>query len=1272
MESANYVNELETPRNDQRLAKVPHPLSHASKLNFFFLSWLDPLIRKGYSSILQESDVWENAKQDSVQVLMEKFYPIWQSVDFEKDKLAFGKAVWKTFQSRMLIAVILLFTSAMLNIVQPFFVKSILQILEDREPIVGWDSPYFLVAGLGILSLTSVSCLDFAMFLTTRIGSNVRSLCIYNVFQSMLYLPNQERQEITSGDVVTLASLDAERMFEAYVLGLHSITATISLVIVMVLVGMELDVISAICGAGFMILSVALSFKLGHYVGHVRQKLLKITSERVRVSSETLQGIRVIKFNCWEQAMAHKLESIRKREIKMLRKFHLIRIINRVMMLTMPNTVAALCFVVHAYLGYSLTVSQTFSVLAFFNAARLPAAVLPNAITFVAEGFASSKRIGRFLRRAPHDIGQCEPNAMQNSTSNASQTVIALSNADFSWSGISEVDKTESMSIKNLPPSDFSLRNISVNIKQNALVMVVGVVGSGKSSLLLALMGEMTQMAGVRNIQGKFSYAGQRPWIQNTTIRKNIMFYDAMDNQRYNDVIRVSHLTDDLTMFPNKDDTEIGEFGITVSGGQKARVSVARALYRHEREILLLDDPLSALDVHTAHGVFQDAILTYASNRTRILVLNSHYQLLEKATNVIVMDNGKIGAIGSYHDIIEQYPQYKAITNPQQVPSTSLSLSEVSVDEMPRSTVNGEKEKEDRVEGAVSRSTYIKYFESSGLNGFLVFSSIILLFSLAQLSQAFSDFWIGQWAKNDGNWLYESIYYYIIIVVLTGILVGIRSAYFIGIAMLCSRKLHDFVFGCVLRAKVNLFFDITPVGRILNRFSRDLDQIDSTLPIYYSTFLQFLFQVIAVFIVCAWTVPIALVVYVPMGIAFRYLQLYYQRTSREIKRLDGITRSPILNMFSESIVGLPMVRAFDMQKRYCSLMATLVDNNTRFFFIFGAAGRWLAMRLDWVSSVLIVTVSAAVLATKDSVNIALAGLAMVYAVQLTTFLQRMVWLANATENTMTAVERLDYYSQLPFEDDPSQSKDVPPQEGRLQLINVCMRYRPGLDLVLVDINLDISPGEKINIIGKSGSGKSSLIAALFRFADCEAMSSILINSVDSRNLSRFALRRQMCIVPQDPMLFGGSLRSNLDPFNDHSDLEVWNALALVQLNELIKTWEFGLDSNIAEMGDNLSVGQRQLVCIARALLREASIVVLDEATASVDMESEKMMHGNFFVNKTVISIAHRLNNIMQCDRVVVMDAGRIIECDAPSILYSQDSMFRKMMKKANVHCNENL
>ncbi|KAH9148047.1 hypothetical protein AeRB84_008456 [Aphanomyces euteiches] len=795
--------------------------------------------------------------------------------------------------------------------------------------------------------------------------------------------------------------------------------------------------------------------------------------------------------------------------------------------------------------------------------------------------------------------------------------------------------------------------------------MVVGAVGSGKSSLLSAILGDIHATSGTRNVHAKFSYVSQESWIQHASVKQNILFDSALDDELYRQVVAACQLHRDFSMLPKGDETEIGERGLNLSGGQKARVSLARAIYHQEADVYLLDDPLSALDVHVANSVFRDCVRGLLGGKTTVLVLTSHYHLLSHADRILLMSDGSIIGDGSYDDIVAKFPHLMNMMPATKVTSVEDQEEQQEDDKKTAKSESTLVAKEDNVKGQISWTSYKSYLGASGYNAYLMAFALTMLYTISQVALSMTDWFMSLWARNDPFSLAYG-WGYVGLAITSIVLVYGRSMFVLLTAILCAKNFHSRVLRNVLSAPVPTFFDVTPVGRILNRFSSDLDQIDSTLPHYGLNVLQFFFNILAVLVVCAASTPWVILLYVPFGALFVYGQRAYNKASNEIKRLDGVTRSPLISIVSETYQGLSVIRAFDKTKSFTDKQRLAVDNNMRFNMTYYISARWFQMRLDVLGALIVGGCAFAAVLTKSSVGLAAAGLSLTYSTQLSILLSRLAVFSSWVDNVMTCVERLNHYNMLEEEDPiPKDELENWPSQGAIAFEGYSMRYRAHLDLVLNDIAFAVEPGHQVGICGRTGSGKSSLMAALFRMVPSSS-GRITIDGVDIASVSLKSLRSGLTIIPQDPVLFSGSVRLNLDPTNDADDADLWTVLKRVHLSDAIPSLEF----EIAEKGSNLSVGQRQLVCIARALLRRSKVVVLDEATANIDPESDCLIQQTMrecFENVTRLIIAHRLDTILDSDRILVLDAGAVKEYGTPSELFAnKDSAFAQLAQHANI------
>ncbi|XP_022253201.1 multidrug resistance-associated protein 1-like [Limulus polyphemus] len=937
-----------------------------------------------------------------------------------------------------------------------------------------------------------------------------------------------------------------------------------------------------------------------------------------------------------------------------------------------------------------LNADRAFVSLSLFNIVRFPLTMLPMLISMIIQASVSFKRMNKYFSSeeldpyVTHDWEEVNPVVVEHGT--------------FTW----------------LREEQPVLKNISVSIPHGALVAVVGQVGSGKSSLISAILGDMEKLEGRVNVKGTISYVSQQAWIQNATIQQNILFGKGMNETHYQQVISSCALETDLDILPNRDLTEVGEKGINLSGGQKQRISLARSVY-HNSDIYILDDPLSAVDSHVGKHIFQNVIGPEGllKNKTRLLVTHG-LSFLPKTDFIIVMKDGLVVESGTYKDLLErngifaevhlQYLQEKSkqgleeseieeleelvakigfteIESQLHRPDSdkedlkhifqsltkqlsqkaalsgdaSLSKTELSLKkgEGVTSTVNGPIKKQFEFEkkliqaetaetGEVKLGVYISYFRAIGVSWVVL---VLITYIGQQAFSVGSNIWLSAWSNDDplpdGSQDVQQ----------TNLRLGVYGALGAGQAvfvllgtfalsfgsMKASNLLHKEILHHILRSPM-CFFDTTPIGRIMNRFSKDIDVLDTTVPTNLRSFMTTLLQVIAILFVISMETPIFLAVIVPIAILYYFIQKFYICTSRQLKRLESITRSPIFSHFSETLSGLNTIRAYRMQERFIEESNKRVDVNQACYYPSTVSNRWLAIRLEFCGNCIVFFAALFAVLGRDSLSPGAVGLSVSYALMVTVTLNWMVRMSSELEANIVSVERICEYSQTPNEAPWITEEHQPPKswpsKGAMKINQLTARYREGLNPVLKEVTCDIKEGEKVGIVGRTGAGKSSLMLTLFRIIEADS-GFITIDGIDISKVGLHDLRSKLTIIPQDPFLFSGTLRMNLDPFMIHSDEELWKAVEHSHLKEFVSSLEAGLDHKIAEGGSNLSVGQCQLVCLARALLRKTRVLILDEATAEIDLETDDLVQATIrreFSGCTILTIAHRISTIMDYNR----------------------------------------
>uniref|UniRef100_A0A2K5RIC2 Multidrug resistance-associated protein 1 n=1 Tax=Cebus imitator TaxID=2715852 RepID=A0A2K5RIC2_CEBIM len=1149
-------------------------------------------------------------------------------------------------------------------------------------------------------------------------GMRIKTAVIGAVYRKALVISNSARKSSTVGEIVNLMSVDAQRFMDLATYINMVWSAPLQVILALYLLWLNLGP-SVLAGVAVMVLMVPFNAVMAMKTKTYQVAHMKSKDNRIKLMNEILNGIKVLKLYAWELAFKDKVLDIRQEELKVLKKSAYLAAVGTFTWVCTPFLVALCTFAVYVTVEEKniLDAQKAFVSLALFNILRFPLNILPMVISSIVQASVSLKRLRIFLSHEELEPDSIERLPVKNGGGTNSITV---RNATFTWA-------------RSEPPT---LNGITFSIPEGALVAVVGQVGCGKSSLLSALLAEMEKVEGHVAIKGSLAYVPQQAWIQNDSLRENILFGCQLEERYYRSVIQACALLPDLEILPSGDRTEIGEKGVNLSGGQKQRVSLARAVYCNS-DVYLLDDPLSAVDAHVGKHIFENVIgpKGMLKNKTRILVTHG-VSYLPQVDIIIVMSGGKISEMGSYQELLardgafaeflrtyasteqEQDPEdngstvmgeeeagVTGISSPgkeakqmengllvtdragkqlqRQLSSSSsysgdISRCHNSTAELQKAEAKQEEtwklmEADKAQTGQVKLSVYWDYMKAIGL--FVSFLSIFL-FMCNHVASLASNYWLSLWTDDpivNGTQEHTKVRLsvYGALGISQGIAVfGYSMAVSIG-GIFASRRLHLNLLDNVLRSPMS-FFERTPSGNLVNRFSKELDTVDSMIPQVIKMFMGSLFNVIGACIIILLATPIAAVIIPPLGLIYFFVQRFYVATSRQLKRLESVSRSPVYSHFNETLLGVSVIRAFEEQERFIRQSDLKVDENQKAYYPSIVANRWLAVRLECVGNCIVLFAALFAVISRHSLSAGLVGLSVSYSLQVTTYLNWLVRMSSEMETNIVAVERLKEYSETekeaPWQIQETAPPNSWPQVGQVEFRNYCLRYREDLDFVLRHINVTINGGEKVGIVGRTGAGKSSLTLGLFRINE-SAEGEIIIDDINIAKIGLHNLRFKITIIPQDPVLFSGSLRMNLDPFSQYSDEEVWMSLELAHLKDFVSALPDKLDHECAEGGENLSVGQRQLVCLARALLRKTKILVLDEATAAVDLETDDLIQSTIrtqFEGCTVLTIAHRLNTIMDYTRVIVLDKGEIQEYGAPSDLLQQRGLFYSMAKDAGL------
>ncbi|CAH1981017.1 unnamed protein product [Acanthoscelides obtectus] len=1290
-----------------------------------------------------------------------------------KTKPSLNRAIFKTFYKRYIFIGILQFFHCMcIRMLQPILLAEYIRYYEagkDKEDSqLGWILSSLIV----VTAFLNILIAHFNTLSCYRIGMRVRVACCSLIYRKLLKLSQASLTQTTAGQLVNLLSNDVQRFDNAsiylhyiWIMPFHFVLAFYILfqsVGLAAIAGMTMIGLQAIPLQGF----------LSRLQGKLRYKIALRTDHRIKLMSEIISGIQVIKLYAWELPFQKVVELARKLELDVITKTSYIKGMSTGMMVFTERLILYVTLVTHVFLGNHLTGDIVFSLAQIFNIVQHYVAFsFPNAIATYSEARVSVQRIEKFLlleETTENEVQLDEiwkPNGLENKTKTGNLKTdksrndvikqddlnneeIAKSNAVDNNTKEAPTDsnnitaKDSQTEVKNnqnqqnstaiiqlddcnaswVGQDTLALENLNLIVKPGSLCCVVGNVGAGKSSLLHLLLKEMPVASGNAEIKGNVSYASQEPWLFNSTIRDNILFGKPYSQDRYDIVVRVCALEADLDQLPSGDKTLVGERGAILSGGQRARVNLARAVYA-EDDIYLLDDPLSAVDTHVGKHLFQECIKKFLKDKTRILVTHQ-LQFLKEADQIVLMKEGKIMEVGKF-DTIENLLCFAE--NNETDTDSNITKKEKPDQELERSVhldsyvgPNADKDAEEEDEliekGAIPTSTYLEYCRAG--TGVAVLILLIILLMMAQMASNACDLWLRHWTNNEeiralhahrqylnNNTLTfednttlayivtdnetEPLSYdddpvviyleidektrnmYIIVytfcILLSIILTSVRSLLYYKVCMNTSKALHNNMFACILQAPMR-FFDTNPSGRILNRFSKDMGAIDELLPTAALDAIQICLVLFGILTMVFVVVPLMIVPALVLSVLFYFCRSIYLASAQDIKRLEGITKAPVFSHTSSTLYGLTTIRSSKAERIITKEFDTLQDQHTSTWFLYLASSEAFGFYLDMISTVFLAFVTFQFLVFQSGFTLSgNVGLVISQSLILAGMLQFGIRQSAEVANNMVSVERVLQYTKLDKEDSFQSINRTNvdkswPHQGKILFKNVYLRYAADEMPVLKNLNLEIRPKEKIGVVGRTGAGKSSLIAALFRLAPLEG--TISIDDVDTSTVDLKLLRTKMSIIPQEPVLFSATVRYNLDPFDAYDDATLWNALENVKLKSYIKD----LSQEVNEGGSNFSVGQKQLICLARAIIRNNKILVLDEATANIDENTDQLVQAAIrsnFCECTVLTIAHRLNTITDSDRVLVMHDGQAVEFGPPSeLLANQEGVFARMVREA--------
>lgn len=1322
-----------------------YPFLKTNPLSEALFLWLNPILRVGYKRTLTPNDLYAldgknsitetfplfehhlnailekdraNAKKENPELtdqeLLEREYP----------KNAIIIALFKTFKWRYIAANVVKTLGDIALVLNPLISKALINHVEKKmyfpDTPNGQGIGYAL--GVSFMLLANGLLTNHFLHLSITVGAHCKGILTTAILNKSFKANAKSRHEFSSGAVTSLMATDLARIDLAIGFQPFAITVPIPVAVSIALLIVNIGV-SALAGIGVFLIAIVMISGLARSLLKMRREANQYTDGRISYMREILQNMKIIKFYSWEDAYENSVIKERTSEMKIILKMQSIRNFLLAFALSLPSLISMIAFLVLYGVSNNRSPADIFPSISLFAVLAQQTMMLPMALATGADAKIGLERLRQYLQSGNNS----EANANHEFPGDQDiilpdDVAIEVNNATFIWEKFedaedeegsakeSDISSVESISDGKTEKTDLGsggdesytknvfegFRDISLTVKKNEFVIITGPIGSGKSSLLVALAGFMTKTTGTLAVNAPLLLCGQ-PWVQNATVRDNILFGLDYDEHHYREVIRVCALEDDLAMFTAGDQTEIGERGITLSGGQKARINLARAVYSN-KEIMLFDDILSAVDARVGKLIVDECLNKYLADKTRVLATHQ-LSLIEAADRVIYLNGDGTINIGTVDELLQASEGFVKLMefskNSEEDEEVVQVEEEDEVKLQHAVTVQDYDahagvlvEDEERAVNGIEWSVYKDYLrEGQGVLGRFAVPLIILLVVLDTYTAIFVNVWLSFWIskkfpdRSDG-WYIGIYVMFVILSILTVVLEFIIMGYFSATA---SKSLNLNAMKRVLHTPMH-FLDVTPMGRILNRFTKDTDVLDNEIGEQLRMFVHPTAFVFGVIILCIIYFPWFAIAVPPLVVTFTIITNFYQASSREIKRLEAVQRSLVYNNFNEVLNGLPTLKAYNATSRFMEKNNKLIDLMNEAYLLVIANQRWISIHLDMVSCSLVLIVSMLSVFRVFNVNAASVGLVVTNVLNLGGLMSLIMRAYTTVENEMNSVERLCFYANSLEQEGPYRiNETVPrptwPETGAIEFKHASMRYREGLPLVLKDLTVSVRGGEKIGICGRTGAGKSTIMNALYRLTEL-AEGSIHIDGIDIGKLGMFELRSKLSIIPQDPVLFKGSIRKNLDPFGESDDDHLWDSLRRsglidgsvlntikIQTREDSNFHKFHLDQSVEDDGSNFSLGERQLIALARALVRNSSILILDEATSSVDYETDaKIQHtiATEFAQCTILCIAHRLKTILSYDRILVLEKGEISEFDTPLALYNNQGIFKQMCERSGI------
>ncbi|XP_057568121.1 ATP-binding cassette sub-family C member 11 isoform X2 [Hippopotamus amphibius kiboko] len=1300
---------------------APQPLDDAGLFSYLTLSWLSPVMIQGLRKRLDEKTIPPLSVHDASAKNAKRLRLLWEEEVSRRgiDKASVLRVMLRFQRTRLILETLLACCFSAASVLGPMLIiPKILEYTEERSGSVAYGVGLCFALFLTecLKSLTICSC----WVINQRTGVRCRTAVFSFAFEKLIQF--KSLTHITMGEAISFFTSDINYLFEGVYYGPLASLTCLLLITCSITSCFTLGPTALIAMLCYLLI-LPLQMFLTTLVVKIQNRTSEVSDQRIRITSEVLTCIKLIKMYTWEKPFAKIIKDLRRKETKLLEKLGFIQNLSTATFFTAPAMASVGMFLTHTGLQLKLTAAVAFTTVATLNPMRMSVFLAPFAVKGLMKSRSAAERFKKFFL-------QESPVIYVKALKDPSKTVV-LEEATLSWrktcpgiiNGALELEKNghapEEMTRAQPPlgvlgPEDKGdtqapeLHRINLVVSKGTVLGVCGNTGSGKSSLLSAILGEMRLLEGSVGVHGSLAYVPQQAWIIRGNVRENILMGNQYNKARYLQVLHCCSLIHDLEILPFGDMTEIGERGLNLSGGQKQRISLARAVYS-DRELYLLDDPLSSVDTHVGKHIFEECIKKALRGKTVILVTHQ-LQYLEFCDQIILLEDGKICEKGIHSELIQKKGQYAQLIQKMHREATQGMLKgvakaaeELQVEGQAQTTCQEEllnenavlenqlTQKEKIEEGSLKWSIYHYYIQAAG--GYLASAMVFLLLAMLVFSTIFSFWWLSYWLEqgsgtnssqesngttaDPGDILdnpqlpfYQLVYG---LSALFAVFLGIcTSAAFTKVTGKAPTALHNTLFNKVSHCPMR-FFDTTPTGRLLNCFAGDLDALDQFLPIVAEQSLILILVVITTLMIVSVVSPYILLMAVAILIVCLVYFRLFKRAINVLKRLENYSRSPLFSHILTVLQGLSSIHVYGKTEAFSNEFKRLVDAQNNYLLMFLSSMRWVALRLELMTNLVTLTVALFMVFGISSAPYSYKAMALSIVLQLASNFQVCVRISSETETYFTAMERMLQYMKMCVPEAPLhiEGTNCPhgwPQHGEITFQDYQMKYRENTPTVLDGLSLTIHGQEVVGIVGRTGCGKSSLGVALFRLVE-PAAGRILVDGVDICSLGLEHLRSKFSVIPQDPVLLSGTIRFNLDPFDRCTDEQIWDALERTSLSKMILKLPQGLQAEVVENGSNFSAGERQLFCIARALLRSSKIILIDEATASIDLETDSLIQRTIregFRGCTVLIVAHRLTTVLNCDRVLVMRNGKVVEFDRPEVLQKKPgSMFAALQAAAS-------